>query len=168
MCFFFRSMCACCYTLVLQYNVMYKYGFVVLWIMCMVVCGQGSHCPSLRMGGVCVCVFVLSMTGPFGWVHVVSALPYSLKYCWHCVPCSVPGGNVPVPPARRKKVMSMFPDQLDRAMQQQDQPVSAKCVHNSTCGCKYVYVYLILYIVVYILAISYNYKLSVNEYHKCT
>ena len=34
---------------------------------------------------------------------------------------------MPVPPARRKKVMSMFPDQLDRAVHQ-DQPVSAGCV----------------------------------------
>ena len=44
---------------------------------------------------------------------------------------------MPVPPARRKKVMSMFPDQLDRAMQQ-DQPVSDKCVHNRRC--RYMYI----------------------------
>ena len=51
---------------------------------------------------------------------------------------------MPVPPARRKKVMSMFPDQLDRAVQQ-DQPVSAIIfyyVHNSSC--KYMHVYKIM------------------------
>ena len=34
-----------------------------------IVCGQGSHCPNLRLGGglsVRVCVFVLSMKDPFG------------------------------------------------------------------------------------------------------
>ena len=45
---------------------MCKYGFVVLYF---IVCGQGSHYPSLRLGGglsVRESVCVLSMKGPFG------------------------------------------------------------------------------------------------------
>ena len=35
---------------------------------------------------------------------------------------------MPVPPARRKKVMSMFPEQFDR-VSQQEQPVSTLCLY---------------------------------------